>query len=56
MVAIPDFKLKEKITDGVENFAVHPFDDEVYVAKKNSSLLLYKREEDQLKLSLVKGS
>ena len=56
MVAIPDFKIKEKVADGVENFAVHPFDDEVYVAKKNSNLLLYRREEDSLKLTLIKGS
>ena len=35
---------------------MHPFNDEVYVAKKNSSLFLYRRDEDGIKLSLVKGS
>ena len=55
LVSFPEFKLIQKIEEHVENFAVHPFQDEVYVAKKNLQLLLYRRDEANLKLSLQKG-
>ncbi len=52
MVSIPDFKIIQKIDEHVENMAVHPYNDEVYIVKKNFSLLLYKMEEKTLRLVL----